>query len=365
MSKYNIISVLCVIALVFFVFSYNTANYLMIPITDSNQKYIASFSTMPTDESMHQISSDYDLHKLFVYQRTENNYTSLFQQHTGDVLIVNATNNQYFTSIQHAIDSAEDGSLIYVTQGYYPEVLTIHKPVTILGENQNNTFISPRSSPNSYAITITQSNVVLKGFTISNKADGLYTTAVKIVSPYTTISDCTIIDTPVGIAVWSSYNLISHCFFTGCDDEGIVLLGSMHSPVCCNVITNCVFYQNRDGIELQSTSQNIVSNCVFLYNTHAGIDVIGKNNTNNQINYCIFENNSAYGIILTQSADTVVFDCVFRNNAIVLFECLNTTITNSYVDSFIVLNQSCFSLHNTTLAKDTMQQFYLSFESAV
>ncbi|EMR75194.1 Right handed beta helix region [Thermoplasmatales archaeon SCGC AB-540-F20] len=119
------------------------------------------------------------------------------------------------------------------------------------------------------AVKITVAGVKLSGFSISNDGPGLYTTGVKIIASQTAIEDCTVFDTPVGIAVWSSKNTISNCIFYGCEDEGIAFLGSATSNCNDNLVTNCVFYDNCDGIELQYSSNNVISYCEFYDNTHA------------------------------------------------------------------------------------------------
>jgi parallel beta-helix repeat protein len=353
MSKYKIFSVICILAIVIGFFTIN-----------SNQLFTRCFDDTTLNDNQNQIdyklSNDEVFNAFFAQEHTflsssvlDNNFSKhtftideadTIQQHHTNVLIVNTTNNNYFNTIQQAINNAKDNSLIYVTEGQYPEILTINKKVTILGENKNTTLINPTSTPNSYAITITQSNVTLTGFSIQNKADGLYTTAIKILAPYTTISDCTLFDTPVGIAIWSSHNTISHCYFTGCDDEGIVLLGNSYSTVCCTIITHCVFYQNGDGIEIQSSSENKIITCHFLHNTHAGIDIIGKQNVNNQIITCLFDQNNAYAIILTDCYDTLIMNSLFTTSSIFSFDSKNTTIQESIVNSFILVNESFLCL---------------------
>ena len=130
-----------------------------------------------------------------------------------------------YKSIQKAVDGASAGSTIYVKEGTYSEIIHVYKKINLIGENKEKTFINPESKKNSYAVKITAAGVKLSGFGISNDGPGLYTTGVKITASQTTIEDCNVFNTPVGIAVWSSNNIISNCTFWGCEDEGIVFLG--------------------------------------------------------------------------------------------------------------------------------------------
>ncbi|MDH7507207.1 MAG: right-handed parallel beta-helix repeat-containing protein [Thermoplasmatota archaeon] len=178
----------------------------------------------------------------------------------------------------------------------------------------------------------------IKNLTISNGAPGLYTKAVEITAPETKISNCKIYNTPIGIALWTSYNLIENCIFTGCLDEAIALLGSQYSKCDYNKITYCEFYNNCDGIELQNSSNNIISNCKFYNNSHIGINAIKSSNNKNIILNCEIHNNTVGGIYLSSSSNNHIIDCFISSNGDE-----NITITkNSYNNN--VINSKSSSL---------------------
>lgn len=231
-------------------------------------------------------------------------------------ITVDTQGNADFKNIQKAIDSASPGATIYVKEGEYPEVITIKKPLTLMGENKNNTIINPTSQKNKYAIIIDSSNVIIKNFNIYNKASGLYTSVIRITKPNNQIENCIIHDTPIGITIWSSNNKISNTTFKGCKDEGIALIGSNYFTCEQNIITNCVFYNNCDGIELQRSSSNTIINCRFYDNTHAGIDAIDSSNNKNIISNCEIYNNTAYGIYISSSNNNQIINCEVYNNKI-------------------------------------------------
>lgn len=219
-----------------------------------------------------------------------------------------------FRSIQKAIDSALSGTTIYVKKGQYPEILTIKKPINLIGESKENTIINPTSQKNKYAVLIDSSNVLIKNFNIYNKASGLYTSAIRITKPNNQIENCNIHDTPIGITIWSSNNKISNITFQGCKDEGIALIGSNYFKCEKNIITNCVFYNNCDGIELQYSSSNTITNCEFYNNTHTGIDAIASSNNKNIISNCKIYNNTVHGIYISASYDNQIINCEVYNN---------------------------------------------------
>jgi len=144
---------------------------------------------------------------------------------------------------------------------------------------------------------------------ITKETDFIYETGIKITKDNQIIENQVFYDIPIGIAVWSSNNLIANCTFINCSDEGILLIGNN------NIVENCVFYKCCDGIELQKSSDNIFINCRFLSNTHAGIDAIEDNNNNNRFHYCFFYDNY-YGCFFKESEDNEFVNCTFLDNKV-------------------------------------------------
>jgi parallel beta-helix repeat protein len=232
-------------------------------------------------------------------------------------------------SLQEQINQAPSGSTIELTTSNYTEPLIITRPLHLKGNGTHPTPLQITSQPNSYALWINAENVTLSNLTLSNTASGLYTTAIKISAPHTTIQNCTIHDTPIGIAIWSSQTTITHCQFSTCDDEGIVLLGTPNRPCTNTTITDCTFQQNCDGIELQYTSHTTISYCAFTDNTHAGIDAIGSNHTYITITQCTFDQNQGFGVYLHRTTHTTITDSVFHHNTITTYDATENTLRNN------------------------------------
>jgi len=176
-------------------------------------------------------------------------------------------------------------------------------------------FIDVTSKKNSYAIEVDIEGAIIKNLNVRNSGSGIYTTGIKIVASYVTVENCNVFDTPVGIAIWSSNNVIVNCTFWNCVDEGIVLFGN--TPWGCdnNTFINCVFYNCCDGVELQRSSDNVFVNCRFLNNYHAGIDGIIHSNNNNRFYSCLFYDNP-YGCYFKESENNEFMNCTFSNNKI-------------------------------------------------
>jgi len=278
--------------------------------------------------------------------------TLIFAPNVYGELITSSVSNQQIsdnvhfvnTSLQEMINDAEPGASIQLPSGTYTEVLTINKPLQIIGDETTRTVLNPTSPTNGYAIQITAEGVILRNLEIINHAEGLYTTGVKISASHTTIEDCSFHDTPIGIAVWSSQNTISQCVFQGCDDEGIVLLGT--SSVACtnNTITACIFSENCDGIELQYATHNQINSCSFIRNTHAGIDAIESNNDYNQIYQCTFTDNDAFGLYLARSSQNLITQCSFSDDALTLVHATQNILEKSQIKNINLLDESSLLL---------------------
>ena len=231
-----------------------------------------------------------------------------------NILTVDKNGNGDYRSIQEAINNAPEETTIYIKTGTYGEIINVNKKITLMGESKDNTIINPISEENKYAIMVGGPQVTIKSLSITNRGPGLYTTGIKIVASKTQIEDCNIYDTPVGIAIWTSNNIINNCNFWGCKDEGIALIGTPYSNCENNKISNCIFHDNCDGIELQYSSDNTITNCEFYDNTHTGIDAITSSNDGNIISNCKIYNNEVHGIYLSSSSDNQMIDCSISNN---------------------------------------------------
>ena len=272
-------------------------------------------------------------------------------------IIVSKNGDGDYTTIQEAVNNASEGSIVYVKNGSYSEIINIKKELSLIGEDKANTVINPISEKNKYAIRLGAPGSIIKNFSITNGAPGLYTTGIRISAIKTEIYNCNIYDTPVGIASWSSDGIINNCKFWGCEDEGIALIGNSLSSCNRNKITNCIFYENCDGIELQYSSNNTISNCEFYENTHTGIDAIASSNNNNTISNCKIHNNEVHGIYISASSDNKILDCSILNNNdgnVIMNEYSHNNEIKTSVDS------NLSSIKTSKILADAAQTFYES-----
>lgn len=235
-------------------------------------------------------------------------------QSSKKYLVVDKSGNGDYLTIQDAIDEAVSGSTIYVKNGEYKEVIELKKKIKLLGEDKENTVINPISAKNKYAILLGASECTIENLTVKNGGPGVYTSAIRITADKNKIINCNISDTPVGIAIWSSNNIIDNCYFSGCEDEGIALIGSTSFRCDNNQIKNSIFYNNCDGIELQRSSRNTISYCEFYSNTHSGIDAIRDSNNENIISDCKIYDNAVHGVYFVSSNDNRITGCEIFDN---------------------------------------------------
>ncbi|MBN1860073.1 MAG: right-handed parallel beta-helix repeat-containing protein [Candidatus Thermoplasmatota archaeon] len=277
-----------------------------------------------------------------------NTVLGLSPEHLPSEQPITPASDQISLSLQEQINRAAPGDTIILAPTTYNECLRITKPIHLQGQGTTQTFLSPTSSMNGYAISISVPQVKISNIDITNQAPGIYTTAIQINTPNTTIQDCTFHDTPIGIAIWSSYNTIANCTFTNCNDEGIVLLGTTTNPSHDNTITHCLFSKNCDGVELQYATTNHITFCSFTANTHAGIDAIESNNNHNIISNCTFTDNQGFGLYMTRSSENLITDCSFSEDSITFVQARNNTLSRSKGAAIHLMKGSHLQIHQCT-----------------
>jgi len=188
-----------------------------------------------------------------------------------------------YTTIQDAINDANESDTIYVHRGTYTENIVIDKSVTLTGENKLNTIISGEST--GHVIKITKNNVNLSSFTIQNSQGSGY--------------DCIMLDKVDNCFIYD--NIIQNSA-----DEGVFLFDSEYNEISENTIKNNENY----GVSTSYSDNNIIDNNQIIYNEN-GIN-IGSFSDSNEIydNYVIGKQDVywGYGIkIGTQTSNNTIY----------------------------------------------------------
>jgi parallel beta-helix repeat protein len=103
----------------------------------------------------------------------------MFTDTTGTITVtlpsnitVDDSGGKHFTSIQEAINNAQDGDTVFVYAGTYHEHLTITKSITLMGEDKDDTIID--GDDYGKVIFVTGDNVSISGFTIQDGEYAIY-----------------------------------------------------------------------------------------------------------------------------------------------------------------------------------------------
>ena len=206
-----------------------------------------------------------------------------------------------YSTIQEAVDNAPEGGTVFVRSGSYEERTTIDKPLSLIGENPENTIIEEPKNYSGAVIQVNSENVTITGFTIQNCEVGIGASWVDAQGP----TGCKIIGNRIvnssfiGIAIAGSGHVISGNNITGNDDA--IRIGSDDSIIFGNIISGndggikvgsvknlTVYYNtistNSDGLWVSGTGPFYVYGNNITKNT-AGLQLVGCNNAS------VYENN--------------------------------------------------------------------------
>jgi len=202
-----------------------------------------------------------------------------------------------YPTIQEAIDAANPGDIILVSSGVYHETLDIDKPLSLIGEDGENTFII--GSGVGSVVHISSDNVTLRGFTV--KGSGRH-----YISPFEGGDAGVTLDNCKGC-------VISNLIVTG-NSIGIFLNISNS-----NLIEgNTVYSNDKDGIHLRMSNRNIViRNNASLNGGHGGI-YLNPHSSYNLLLDNICSRNADHGIKLQESSNHNVLahnTCIDNENA--------------------------------------------------
>jgi parallel beta-helix repeat protein len=193
-----------------------------------------------------------------------------------------------FTSIQKAINEAENGSSVHVPSGVYYERVVINKTISLIGQNASTTIID--GSNTGTVVRITADNVSISGFAIQNSGWGWYRSGIETQQA----NDCKI-----------ENNILFHTC------HNIRLNGSRN----CLIAGNKIDHINQMGYGIRLTES---INCTVSNN------FVAKN-----IGGIVFENSSnctAVGNYVTRNSDGIRLYSSSSNNKIIT----NTVFNNSY-----------------------------------
>ena len=165
----------------------------------------------------------------------------------GDILYVGGNGPSNYSSIQDAIDDAENGDTVFVyddSSPYY-ETLEVDKSIRLIGENKVTTIIDGEKIDN--VISIIADEVNISGFTIRNCDDEWWLSA--------------------GIETNSDYNIIFNNIFA--NNMNGIFIGKTFSDF--NKVFSNIFANNSHGLRIDGSNNSIFNNTI--QNNNVGIEI--------------------------------------------------------------------------------------------
>ncbi len=236
----------------------------------------------------------------------------------------------HLSTIQEAIDNANDTDTIYVWEGEYDENVIVNKSLTLIGNSTTNTTVNAGGSGSCFFVNTSWTNIT--GFHLNNTGTGVPwapRAGVLIKANYTHVYLCKINQTDYGIYLSTSstsinhhYNISNNVIEDITSGSAIHIINASWSEIYNNTITNAT------GITLESRCEhiNVSFNNLTNANETDGITLTDSNFSiikNNYIfNYstaihggeCL--NNSIYDNYLYNSSSGIYFTADCNNNTI-------------------------------------------------
>jgi parallel beta-helix repeat protein len=238
---------------------------------------------------------------------------------SAKTLFVGGSGPGNYSSIQNAIDAAEESDTIYVFSGTYHETLLVEKVLSIVGENWDTTTINGDGT--APVVNVTADWVNITDVTITKGGGGWFGAGIELYHVSNCwIEDIKFISNPNGIHLSSSnHNTIANNAFRG-NSAGILLHSSHENSVLNNdeeghygaylwdsdrnLIFNNSAVEGYRGYHLYRSDNNTLSNNTASLKLHEGIYV--HESSNNIISNNSFFANKRPAILLDSSINTVL-----------------------------------------------------------
>ncbi len=250
-----------------------------------------------------------------------------------------------FATIQEGIDAATAGDTISVKVGTYNEKLTIDKPLVLIGQAMNCTFI--QGNDTGTVVSVTSSHVEIKKFTISGSGDfhdedQPWDAAVSLVEVDScVVESCRLINNGgAGIEMAETSNALIRYNQITSNHCGIYLYESLHMPNIENfqnhILHNQITSNGSNGIRFTHTlaahhHSNVVAFNMISNNSFTGLSMIMCSENNIMFNQLSF-NSHCFGFIRCMGGGD---ENVFHNN---VFESPDETTARFYYEADMGFN---------------------------
>jgi hypothetical protein len=195
-------------------------------------------------------------------------------------IIVDINGNGNFTSISDAIDSADDGDLIYIHNGHYYESVLVNKEVSLIGNGTENTFIHGTIS-SQYVLRTDKGNNRIEGLTLISNNNVSQTCFIGSSYDEINIRDCKFIGGYYGIISSLRYDdylriEIEDCIIPIRINDNVDRVDLSYVNISSKVVDKPYLIINSDSTKFRNCN---LYNCSFPINS-VDVDIDSTNNVN-------------------------------------------------------------------------------------
>lgn len=146
------------------------------------------------------------------------------QTKEGNTLYVDDDGGADYTSIQEAINAANNSDTVHVYSGTYFENIVIDKIINLVGEDKTTTIIDGNNNGDVVFLSPSSNYVNMTGFTIQNSGNEMYDEGINIDSDFNKITGNIIRDCNTGLSLdfWAHNCLITENIITS-NNKGITV----------------------------------------------------------------------------------------------------------------------------------------------
>lgn len=228
----------------------------------------------------------------------------------AEIVTVDDNGGANYTSIQDAVNNANNGDTILVYSGSYTENLYVDKELTIKSKsgNPDNTIVQAANS-SIHVFDVTADNVTISGFNITGASMSLKSGIFLYRVEDCLITNNIILKNRYGIHLdRSSNNKLRNNIIDS--NVGAVWFGESSNN---NTLINNTVSNNKGGIYFsRSKSNNFIRNTI-MNNGHWEIYLDDSSNNNN-LNSNNISNNPEYGIYIRKSDNNTLINNTISNN---------------------------------------------------
>jgi len=157
-----------------------------------------------------------------------------------------------FSTIQEAINNANEGDTICVYNGTYYENVVVNRAVSLIGENRDSTIVDGNMTGD--VVRITQDHVNITGFTIQRSGRALFNSGISLSSTgHCDISGNRIVDNEIGIYGSPKNASISNNTITN-NHIGVAI----DPGATCNIISGNCLMANNVSIHIYNANSNSI-----------------------------------------------------------------------------------------------------------